>query len=98
MTRTLTAALAVLALAGGAFAVAPAMADSYSSTTTVTKTSPVFGYHDGYWTESHTWHPWASPGARVHFQRTYHSHYYSGMHSHYAHKGWREHDTWWSSH
>jgi hypothetical protein len=90
----MTAALVALALAGGTFAVAPARADSMS--TTITTTTPAYGYDDGYWDQGHAWHTWASPDASVEFRKTYHAHYYKGEHTGYPDSGWRK-DSWWHS-
>jgi hypothetical protein len=97
MMKQMTVGLVALALAGGAFALVPAQAETYSrTTTTTTTTAPAFGYSDGYWTTTHAWHPWPTTTERQTFERTHSSHYYSGMHTRYSHEGWREHDTWWS--
>jgi hypothetical protein len=93
MTRIMTAAFVALALAGGSFAVVPARADSMT-TTTVTTSTPAYGYQDGYWDQGHAWHAWANPDASVEFRKTYQTHYYTGEHTGYPDGGWRK-DTWW---
>jgi hypothetical protein len=96
MVRTLTVALAGLALAGATFAMTPARADSVSTTTVTTQSGPAFGYTDGYWDRGHAWHHWKDHGDMVHFEKSYHAHYYNGAHTGYPGSGWHEHDTWWS--
>lgn len=96
MTRTITAALVAVALVGGSLAAAKA--DQVTTSTTTTTTGPAFGYEDGYWARNHSWHNWASPEDRTTFEKTYHAHYYSGMHTAAPDKGWREHDLYWESH
>lgn len=99
MTRTMTAMLVAFAVAGGSLALGTAHADEVTtSRTTTTTTSPAFGYEDGYWARNHEWHGWANPGERETFEKTYHAHYYSGMHTAAPDQGWREHDEYWESH
>lgn len=98
MTRTMTAMLVAFALVGGSLALGTARADEVTTSTTTTTTSPAFGYEDGYWARDHVWHTWASPGDRVTFEKTYKSHYYTGMHTAAPDAGWREHDLYWETH
>ncbi|HEX4114063.1 MAG TPA: hypothetical protein VH020_16140 [Stellaceae bacterium] len=95
MTKTMTAALVALALAGGSLAVVPAKADSVTVTST---TGPVFGYSDGYWDRGHAWHAWDNHDAMVTYQRTHHDHFYDSVHTTAPDMGWRTHDMYWETH
>src|SRR5665213_1663366 len=101
MTGTMKLALVALSLAGGSLAVvAPANADSTSTTITTTTVDPgvvAFGYNDGYWDRSRAWHAWPSHGAAVQYETRYHDHYYGWKHDRDPDKGWREHDSWWNA-
>jgi hypothetical protein len=91
MTKTMTAALLALALAGGSLAVVPAKADGV----TVVTPGIAFGYNDGYWDQGHAWHTWANSDARVTYQRDHHDHFYGWRHDRDHDLGWRERDHWW---
>jgi hypothetical protein len=89
-----------LALVTLAFAGAPLMS-SHPASAQVAVVVPggniAFGYNDGYWDRSHSWHTWNTPAEATQYRTENQSHYYDYKHDRDG-DGWREKDTWWDHH
>jgi len=93
MGKSIKAALAVLALAAGAFAILPAAAQNV--TVGVGPGGIAFGYSDGYWDQGHRWHAWASAEEAARWRAANRAHYYAWRHDRDKGEGWRENDRYW---
>ena len=99
MKNKIKAAITALALAGGAFAIAPpASADHV--TVGISVPTIAFGYSDGYWDRERHWHRWRNHEEAEHFRAENREHYYEWKHNrdHDRDLGWRDSDRWWDRH
>lgn len=93
MRRTITFAIAALALAAAPLAtIAPAAAAD--ATVSVNSGGIAFGYSDGYWDRDHQWHQWRDRDEAREWREHNKDHYYDRRHDEEKDAGWRG-ERWW---
>ena len=88
MNKTLKSAAIAIAFAGVS---ALSLSTAFAADVVVTFDPNVvaYGYNDGYWSRTHTWHAWEQPAHREVYQRTPNVQYYEYAHTRDADQGWR---------
>ena len=88
MNKTLKSAAMAIAFAGVS---AISLSTAFAADVVVTFDPNVvaYGYNDGYWSRTHTWHAWEQPAHREVYQRTPNVQYYEYAHTRDPDQGWR---------
>ena len=96
--RTITFAIAALALAAAPMATTSPAAAAENLSVSVTSGNIAFGYSDGYWDQTHQWHRWHGRDEAQAWRQHNAAHYYDRRHDADKDAGWRGSDRWWNHH
>jgi len=94
--RVLTLILGTALIGGSLMAGVPARAADV--TVGVGPGGIAFGYADGYWDRTHSWHAWKNHEEAEHWRAANRDHYYEWRHDRDGDKGWRDSDRYWDHH